>query len=222
MVLGVVLWGSPQFKRVECFTHVLTTLDHLSYLHRFGPYNNFKDRCVHNYIGLPLFYLCNTDQIYSDAQLLCEVGDKRELNIITCVEDVKQPVITDNHNVAERRVSNDENVGSTVVYNNRNLCFDHTLGFVTQQSSSFIASHTAPLNMQDSKAYLSLVSDILSSGLPNYHSVHVPLPSAFNWDYLQEYIESYHDDRLMDYLQFGFPLGIRDPHLIAYFLLCSI
>ena len=86
---------------------------------------------------------------------------------------------------------------------------------MTQPSSIFIVFHSLPLDMQDSEAYLSLVSDVLSSGLPNYRSVRVPLPSVFNWDYLQEHIESYHDGRLLDYLKFGFPLGLKDHHLVT-------
>ena len=67
---------------------------------------------------------------------------------------------------------------------------------------------STPLDMNDHQAYLSLVSDILSSGLPYYHSMRIPLPSVFNWDYLQKHIDSYHDGRLIDYLKFGFPLGL--------------
>ena len=58
------------------------------------------------------------------------------------------------------------------------------------------------------------MSDILSLGLLNYQLVRVPLPSVFNWSYLQQYIGSYHDDRLIDYLKFGFPLGLASKNKI--------
>ena len=69
--------------------------------------------------------------------------------------------------------------------------------------------------MNDCQAYLKLVSDVLSSGLPNYRSVRVPLPSIFNWDYLQKHISSYHDGTLLDYLIFGFPLSIGEREWIV-------
>ena len=86
--------------------------------------------------------------------------------------------------------------------------FDYDLGFVTQSSTQNIVFNSTPLDMNDQQAYPSLVSDVLSSGLPNYRSVRVPLPSVFNWDYLQQHIGPYHDGKLMDYLKFGFPLGL--------------
>ena len=67
--------------------------------------------------------------------------------------------------------------------------------------------------MQDSQAYLFLMCCHLVFN--NYLFVCVPLPSVFNWDYLQEHMESYHDGRLLDYSQFGFPLGLKDRHLVT-------
>ena len=64
------------------------------------------------------------------------------------------------------------------------------------------------LDMNNSDAYLDTVSDILSSGLPNYHGMRIPLPSVFNWRYIEKHIGSYYDGRLIDYLKFGFPLGL--------------
>ena len=37
-----------------------------------------------------------------------------------------------------------------------------------------------PLNIEDFKAYLAAMSDILASGLPNYCGKRIPLPSAFS------------------------------------------
>ena len=68
--------------------------------------------------------------------------------------------------------------------------------------------------MNDHQAYLSLVTNILSSGLPNYRSVCVPLPSVFSGEYLRKHVDSYHDGRLNDYLKFGFPLGIASKEFI--------
>ena len=85
--------------------------------------------------------------------------------------------------------------------------FNYNIGFVTQPSTQN-AFNSKPIDMAVHEAYLSLVSQILATDLPNYYSLRVPLPSVFNWDYLQQHIGSYHDGRLMDYLKYGFPLGL--------------
>ena len=70
--------------------------------------------------------------------------------------------------------------------------------------------------MSDSSAYLAAVSDILASGRPNYRGCHIPLPSVFNWKYIEKHIGSYHDGRLLDYLKFGFLLSIQDRSNFRY------
>ena len=117
--------------------------------------------------------------------------------------------VTDNHQ------SEDGDVILPVTHVNKELTFDDTLVFVTLPLVPFIASHSSPVDMNDCQAYLSLVSDVLSSGLPNYLADRVPIPSVFNWDYLQKHIRSYHDGRLLDYLKFGFPLGIGEHERIV-------
>ena len=95
--------------------------------------------------------------------------------LLVCINN-RKPVVTD---IPEECVNKDDNVNSASMYINKQLCFDHTLDFVAQPSSIFIASYISPLDMQDSQAYLSLVSDVLSSGVPNYRSIRAPLPSFF-------------------------------------------
>ena len=65
------------------------------------------------------------------------------------------------------------------------------------------------LDMNKSDAYLATISNILSSGLPNYPGMRIPLPSVLNWKYIEKHIGSYHEGRLIDYLKFGFPLGLQ-------------
>ena len=64
--------------------------------------------------------------------------------------------------------------------------------------------------MNDSVAYLQVVSAIRQSGVPNYRGLRVPLQSSFNWAYLKQNITGYRDQKLIDYLKFGFPLGLND------------
>ena len=126
-------------------------------------------------------------------------------------------------------------VGIPLFYYDKNVCVDHqvvdescpthsrqhvhvnkcpqfnsNIGFVTQPSTPLVTHIDTPLDMSDSDAYLAAVSDILASGLPNYRGWRIPLPSVFNWKYIEKHIGSYHDGRLIDYLKFGFPLSIQD------------
>ena len=49
----------------------------------------------------------------------------------------------------------------------------------------------------------------MSSGRCNYAGELIRLTSAFNWAYLEQELVSYHDKKLLDYLQFGFSLGLK-------------
>ena len=59
-------------------------------------------------------------------------------------------------------------------------------------------------------AYLHAVSAICHSGVPNYKGARIPLQSSFNWEYLEQNINGCHDKKLLDYIKFGFPLGLND------------
>ena len=58
-------------------------------------------------------------------------------------------------------------------------------------------------------AYLDAVSAIHHSGVPNYRGTHIPLRFSFNWEYLEQNISGYHDQKLFDYIKLGFPLGLN-------------
>ena len=58
-------------------------------------------------------------------------------------------------------------------------------------------------------AYLKVASDVIESGVPNYKAIRVPLTSTFNLQYVKDNIGDYHDKSFLDYLTFGFPLGIN-------------
>ena len=57
-------------------------------------------------------------------------------------------------------------------------------------------------------AYLKVASDVIASGVLNYKGYRVPLTSTFDLQYIKDNIGDYHDKALLDYLTFGFPLGI--------------
>ena len=58
--------------------------------------------------------------------------------------------------------------------------------------------------------YVYVVSQVLELGCPNYKGRRGPLALSFNLDFLRSEIHDYHDKRLLDYLTFGFPLGLAN------------
>ena len=93
---------------------------------------------------------------------------------------------------------------------NEKFAFDGNTGFIIGPTIPVEGKGSEPLDMNDSKAYLAAVSDILSSGLPNYLGRQIPFPSVFNWNYIENYIGLFHDGQLLDYLKFGFPLSLHN------------
>ena len=55
-----------------------------------------------------------------------------------------------------------------------------------------------------------MASTIKASGVPYYKGIHVPLASTFSLEYIKQEIQDYHDQILLDYLTFGFPLGLNE------------
>ena len=87
--------------------------------------------------------------------------------------------------------------------------FDSNIGFITESTSCLALPVKAPVNIADPREYLDLASAVEASGVPNYKGMRVPLPSSFNLKYIEKEIQDYNDQILLDYLRFGFPLGIN-------------
>ena len=69
--------------------------------------------------------------------------------------------------------------------------------------------------MSDTEAYFKVVDMVLHSGIPNYQGMPIPLPSTFNWDFLKANTIDYHDKAFIDYIMYGFPLGLNRNHTIT-------
>ena len=82
------------------------------------------------------------------------------------------------------------------------------MGFVCKDTLCTDALTCDTLDMRSPSDYLHLVSQVLESCCPNYKGRHIPLAASFNLDFLRSKIHDYHDKRLLDYLTFGFPLGL--------------
>ena len=53
---------------------------------------------------------------------------------------------------------------------------------------------------------------ILSTGLPNYEMDRYPIQSELNIPAWEQYLQDYPDQRVLQYLKFGFPLSIVNCH----------
>ena len=61
------------------------------------------------------------------------------------------------------------------------------------------------------------VDIILKTGAPNCRGgggLIFPLQSSFSWEYLESIAVDYHDKMLLEYIKYGFPLGLSDNHEI--------
>ena len=86
--------------------------------------------------------------------------------------------------------------------------FQRNVGFVIHNTCLSYSPASPSVDSTNKSAYLDLVQRVVRSGVPNYVGVRAPLPSVFNFDYLYQRIQAYHDKALIDYLRFGFPLGL--------------
>ena len=93
---------------------------------------------------------------------------------------------------------------------NKDCTFDRSCGFVSSNTLPVPLPHAPPIDMSDQNQYLQVMEAVLQSGVPNYRGVRVPLSSGFNLQYLKEMLTDYHDKILIDYLTFGFPLGLAN------------
>ena len=62
----------------------------------------------------------------------------------------------------------------------------------------------------DSEQYLKLAKTIRESGVLNYRQVRVPIKSGLNIEAWRHHLSDYKDQVLIQYLEYGFPLSIRD------------
>ena len=152
-------------------------------MHRWGPYNNVVDKKVSQFIGSPLLLFSSVQKGESGVNATTVSG---------CPPD------------------HQESWSPTSCENNKNnTLFDKYLDFVTEPTVYCNLPAQLPLDMNDPESYLRAVDLISASGLPNYKAARIPLPSAFDCEYLEKQMVDYHDKVVLDYIKFGFPLGIK-------------
>ena len=93
---------------------------------------------------------------------------------------------------------------------------DKVKGYMALESTSFqfIGPDRASIDIESSDHYLDVAQIIKQSGLPNYRQVRVPLNSGLCIEAWKKYLLEYKNQKLIQYLQFGFPLSISQPDLL--------
>ena len=152
-------------------------------MHCYGPYNNLSDCKLVDFIGVPFL------------SLTC-------MGATGCNDKEKH-----SHQVLAG--SHQESWSPIVI--EPKVVFQKNIGFVINDTCLSCSPASPLVDSTDKSAYLNLVQRVVCSGVPNYVGVRA-LPSLFNFDYMYQYIGSYHDKALIDYLRFYFPLGL-DPDI---------
>ena len=158
----------------------------ISKMHNCGPYGNVVDRHVQHYIGFPLLNIKSYNSTLS--------GEDR-------VKGNGQQVDNWSHQDGWSSELNS-------AIKSLNTDFDRNMGFVVHDTLCADLPVANPIEMNNSNTYLQLVDKIIQSGVPKYKLVHVPFQSSFNWEFLKQNTLNYHDKALIDYIKFGFPLGL--------------
>ena len=85
-------------------------------------------------------------------------------------------------------------------------------GYIAKQPTEFkfIGPDRPGIGTNDSEQYLKLARTIRESGVPNYRQVRVPIKSGLNIEAWRHHLSDYKDQVLIQYLEYGFPLSIRD------------
>ena len=175
---------SPVLLCRACHLIISATLELVKQMHIRGPYGNLKDRYVQRYIGVPF--------VNVKFQSLLQGEDP---NTNPC-----QYVNNRSHQESQSLTK------ELATY--KGYKFNRTMGFVSKNMLPVCLPCASPIDMSDQVQYLEVVEAVLQSGIPNYRGICVSLNSTFNLQYLKEMIADYHDQRLIDYLTFGFPFSL--------------
>ena len=89
---------------------------------------------------------------------------------------------------------------------------DKEWGYLALESTrfKFIGPDRELIDMSDASQYLRAAEMIRESGLPNYKGACIPIKSGLNVPAWERYLMDYPDQRLLQYIRFGFPLSLVD------------
>ena len=90
-------------------------------------------------------------------------------------------------------------------------------GYIALQPTKFeyIGPNRLGIDTKNSDQYLRLAKMVRESGLPNYRQVRVPIKSGLNIENWRRHLIDYKDQLLIQYLEYGFPLSMRDSESLS-------
>ena len=92
---------------------------------------------------------------------------------------------------------------------------DHskTRGFLNhgQAVFEFIGPDREPVQLNSIEEYLQVADIIRTTNSPNYRCARIPIISDLNISAWEKHLQDYHDQFLIQYLKFGFPLSLKCP-----------
>ena len=91
---------------------------------------------------------------------------------------------------------------------------DKTTGYLAQDSTNFtfIGPDRRPVKIDSVETLLKVAEVIRNTGQPNYKAARIPIESDLNIEAWERYLRDYSDKRVIQYIKFGFPLSLNDPH----------
>ena len=92
-----------------------------------------------------------------------------------------------------------------------------TKGYIAIESTpfQFIGPDRAPIDCVSVNQYLEVARIVRQSGFPNYKHTTFPLNSGLKIEAWKKYLDGYKDQKLVHYLQFGFPLSLSYSNLLC-------
>ena len=90
---------------------------------------------------------------------------------------------------------------------------EKTRGYIAIEPTDFtyIGPDRATESISSTSQYLQIAEIIRHSGLPNYKQARIPIKSGLNIEAWKRHLGDYPDQKLIQYLQYRFPLSIKDP-----------
>ena len=87
-------------------------------------------------------------------------------------------------------------------------------GYLAQAATDFffVGPDREPVEISSIDTLLKVADYILSTRVPNYQSARIPIKSGLNVEAWENYLQDYSDKRVLQYIKFGYPLSLINPH----------
>ena len=132
-------------------------------------------------------------------------------NVSTRVENLGCQDIMDTHTYKVDSRSTCASMKSIEVID---INFRHkSVGYMALDSTAFefIGPDREIVQLHNLDQYMAAASIIKGTGMPNYRCAHIPITSDLNISTWEYHLRHYTDNKIIQYMKFGFPLGISDP-----------